>query len=596
MNCKAIAVSKSGRTLKTLLTAIVVFASIITGMAQVPNYVPANGLVGWWPFNGNANDESGNGNNGTINGATLTADRNGNANAAYSFDGLTNTIDLGNSQSYRIQNQLTISVWILINGGTQNPRIIQFGNNNFDEFGLETQGTSNSTRVVNGFFGGFPANSSISCLTWHHVVYTCNRISAESKIYFDGNLMVSNNGTPGSPLNYGACNLKIGEKPCGNSDYWGGKIDDIGIWNRALTQQEITNLYTSSTPPPCNPLAANLMNGLVGYWPFCGNANDESGNGNNGTVTGATLTSDRNGNANSAYSFDPTNNSNILVPFSPSLNTIQNGITMSAWIYMDGGTGPSTPPRILELRGGFGNGGDAGFVMLAQNNSNVSRTLEVKWYNNNGTTNISILPSPLITALAWHHVVYACDGITGVGNLYVDGVFLASNAGMSQQGNISLCNYNNNPLIIGSETNSLGNWGGYLDDIAIWNRALTQNEITQLYTGSPCVNYQVITVTDTLIINANLTSVNPVTFQNAIKVYPNPSSTQITIDFGANYTTMAGYTMRIQNAVGQIVYTTGVTQQQFTSNLSTWTGNGIYFVYLIDAQGNTVDVKKIILQ
>jgi hypothetical protein len=59
---------------------------------------------------------------------------------------------------------------------------------------------------------------------------------------------------------------------------------------------------------------------------------------------------------------------------------------------------------------------------------------------------------------------------------------------------------------------------------------------------------------------------------------------------------MAGYTMRIQNAVGQTVYTTGVAQQQFTSNLSTWTGNGIYFVYLIDAQGNTVDVKKIILQ
>jgi hypothetical protein len=43
---------------------------------NVPAYVPTNGLVGWWPFNGNANDESGNGNHGTVNGATLTADRN----------------------------------------------------------------------------------------------------------------------------------------------------------------------------------------------------------------------------------------------------------------------------------------------------------------------------------------------------------------------------------------------------------------------------------------------------------------------------------------------------------------------------------------
>ena len=53
----------------------------------LPAYLPTNGLVGWWPFNGNANDESGNGNHGTVNGATLTAGRNGNANSAYDFDG-----------------------------------------------------------------------------------------------------------------------------------------------------------------------------------------------------------------------------------------------------------------------------------------------------------------------------------------------------------------------------------------------------------------------------------------------------------------------------------------------------------------------------
>jgi len=48
--------------------------------SQVPNYVPSNGLVGWWPFNGNANDESANTNNGTVNGPSLTSDRFGNSN------------------------------------------------------------------------------------------------------------------------------------------------------------------------------------------------------------------------------------------------------------------------------------------------------------------------------------------------------------------------------------------------------------------------------------------------------------------------------------------------------------------------------------
>lgn len=70
-------------------TLILLFSVLFTTMsfAQVPSYVPTNGLVGYWPFNGNANDESGNGNNGSNNGATLTTDRNGVANQAYSFDG-----------------------------------------------------------------------------------------------------------------------------------------------------------------------------------------------------------------------------------------------------------------------------------------------------------------------------------------------------------------------------------------------------------------------------------------------------------------------------------------------------------------------------
>jgi len=76
-------------TIKFLL-----FTALFTSnvFSQVPNYVPTNGLVGWWPFNGNANDESGNGNNGIVNGATLASDRFGNANMAYSFDGINDLI------------------------------------------------------------------------------------------------------------------------------------------------------------------------------------------------------------------------------------------------------------------------------------------------------------------------------------------------------------------------------------------------------------------------------------------------------------------------------------------------------------------------
>ena len=85
--------------MKNLITALCLISSLYY-QAQVPSYVPTNGLVGWWPFNGNANDESGNGNNGTVNGANLTADRFGNVNKAYSFDGIDDFIDLGTSINF----------------------------------------------------------------------------------------------------------------------------------------------------------------------------------------------------------------------------------------------------------------------------------------------------------------------------------------------------------------------------------------------------------------------------------------------------------------------------------------------------------------
>ena len=81
--------------------------------AQVPTYVPTNGLVSYWGFNGNANDASGNAHNGTVNGATLTTDRFGNANSAYSFNGSTSYISVPHNAAFNMQ-QATWNVWVKI--------------------------------------------------------------------------------------------------------------------------------------------------------------------------------------------------------------------------------------------------------------------------------------------------------------------------------------------------------------------------------------------------------------------------------------------------------------------------------------------------
>jgi hypothetical protein len=113
-----------------------------------------------------------------------------------------------------------------------------------------------------------------------------------------------------------------------------------------------------------------------------------------------------------------------------------------------------------------------------------------------------------------------------------------------------------------------------------------------LYNANLC--YQTITVTDTLVINVNRTGYNPVTYSNTLKVYPNPTKDRITIDNG-DITKMSGYSIKIFNSLGQQKFQSAINQQQFTIDITQWGGNGLYFLNLLDASGNIIDVKKILL-
>ncbi len=226
-----------------LLTAVATLGLTAAIMAQnVPSYVPTNGLVGWWPFNGNANDESGNGNNGTVNGATLTTDRFGTGNNAYSFDGSNDEIVITHNSSFNF-TQFTISCWALKdNQSLYIPGIIsKVQTNNWGWYLVTNSNISDSLTFQGAISSGnyFTANSApLTPLQWVHIVGTFS--PGLQQIYVNGVLIdIGNN--PGNLYNTSE-NIRIGFK---NGDsYWGGKIDDIGIWNRVLTPQEITDLYS----------------------------------------------------------------------------------------------------------------------------------------------------------------------------------------------------------------------------------------------------------------------------------------------------------------------------------------------------------------
>jgi len=588
---------------KLLLLSSLLLLLATAGQAQtVPSYVPSNGLVGWWPFNANATDESGNGNNGTVNGATLTVDRFGNPNQAYVFDGVNDYINCGNILAINNQSQVSFSAWIKYNSIINSSRIIGQEQSNNSTNGLAL-GLNNFAGVNNSLKGVVRNGSSslgytgavLQPLNYYHVAMVFNGnepVNADRlKLYINGviqNITIQNLLPTTTPSNIFETWIG-GTAPVSNDAPFHGELDDIGIWNRALTQQEITNLYTASTPTttPCSPLASNLMTGLVGYWPFCGNANDESGNGNNGVNNGAVLTTDRFGNSNEAYSFDGVS-SYINLGHNASLLRSNASFSFSYWTNLNS-YNPSFASTIISNRSG-----SIGSIIQITGVSAVQGT--GKPAITAGASNF-VVNQQSISASNWTHIIHTYDYNSLQFKTYIDGV-LSNSATLNHftENAIQDHTIGREPLLSPPGGGNAYALDGKLDDIALWNRVLTQNEITQLYTGSPCITYQTITVTDTLIINANLTGINPVTFQNSILVYPNPARDHITIDFGANYSTMNGYSLSIGNSLSQTVYTTPIAQQSVYIDLNTWTGNGVYFVYLYDSTGNLIDVRKIVIQ
>ena len=304
------------------------------------------------------------------------------------------------------------------------------------------------------------------------------------------------------------------------------------------------------------------LNGLVGWWPFNGNANDESGNGNNGAVNGATLTSDRFGNSNKAFTFDGINDF-IEVTSNSNLENL-NSFSISLWYKIN---------QWEQIGSNF---------WFATIEKPASYSLQLKKISLDSAS--VALTDIYHNEFTWNNLV-----ITFANNIqktYSNGVLMDSISNSFNSSNQSIF-FGKDPGGILEYTN------GLLDDIGFWNRALTQQEITDLYNGNIC--YQTITVTDTLLINMGITGFNPVTYSNTIKIFPNPTNDHITIDYG-NFVSLNGYQLKIINSLSQQVFQTNITQQSNYLNLNNWGGNGLYFVQIIDPQGNIIDIRKIVLQ
>ena len=260
---------------------------IPTGISQdLPSYVPTDGLVAYYPFNGNANDASGNGNNGTVSGATLTADKDGDAEKAYEFTVNENggwgnpqqeiTVDYNTSMN---SNTITLSAWVF-------PRIKpgSYADRPLTIFGRWADGVSNEVfrfqitndqnttesagagankiflQISNASSNGNTSNDSeffkggdIPFNQWTHVAVTYD--GSVGKVYQNGQLVAENQIDVN--INAGGSALNIGSLKSSNGTWYlfDGKLDELGYWNKVLSAEKIGNLFSNS--------ADILLNGTV---------------------------------------------------------------------------------------------------------------------------------------------------------------------------------------------------------------------------------------------------------------------------------------------------------------------------------------------
>jgi len=208
------------------------------------------GLVAYYPFNGNANDESGNGNNGTVNGATLTADRFGNANSAYTFDGINDVISTPVSNGFT--NEISLCAWYKADGSQNNMSgIISSRSGYYQLNGLGVQNTTIGFWLVN--IGGGLGYSTPLDNQWHFIAGTYK--NGVIKLFYDNQLVASRNQNVNfivdQPFEIGYDNYS------GADRHFFGSLDEIQIYNRGLSDAEVNSLYS------CNALSAQLASDTI---------------------------------------------------------------------------------------------------------------------------------------------------------------------------------------------------------------------------------------------------------------------------------------------------------------------------------------------
>jgi hypothetical protein len=409
--------------------------------------IKAQTLVASYPFNGNANDASGNNNNGTVFGASLTTDRFGNANSAYSFDGSSSYIDVPNNPTLQLSNAYTLSAWVKPNGFYSGPCQANFilakgaqaseGHYNL-QYGDFLDGNCGTFTPANENFastirkGGTeqsvfenPSTLPVTLNNWYYVVCTYDGMS--QKLFVNGKLRASNT-TAGSFGVLNTENLFIGKSNDASGYFVNGVIDDIKIYSGPLTDAQVFDAYTNDLKKP--------------------------GSGN-------------------AVQFDGTNQ-RIEIPDNDSWNLGAGDFTIEGWINPQSLVG--SPTIITQSVAGAGSNQSSFYIGVSYNGPG---SLDMYSTTGTGWTHGISTNAGVITTGKWQH--FSIVRISGTTSVYVNGILqsLVQSPFSGSFGVASPMFNGTMQLTIGMQSANPANvYNGAIDEIRIFKgTGLTQTQV-----------------------------------------------------------------------------------------------------------------------
>ncbi len=469
------------RVLSAPEIAAIFNAGTIGKCKPLATYAPENQVL-WLAGDGDALDSSGNGNIGTLqSGASYAV---GKVGQSYALDG-SGFVSVADSPALNPTAQITIEGWVYPTtdsfGSNSMAIIINKETNATVQFEMARKLNSGGCPTGGGiptgnfavFIGGITGlpddcggwvngNAPLPLNTWSHVSMTYDGTNLHAFVNGANTRTVAATGA--IPTTNGI--LQLGKRVM-NTEVWIGRLDEMSIYNRALSTTEIESIFNADLAGKYK-VQSTVPTGLVAWFTGDGNANDISGNGNNATPgPGAAAPGFAVGKV--GQSFNPSGAQYATIPDSAALRP--QSLTIEGWAK----TNASGTQVIFAKPLGSGTFDSFGVYYSSGNFRGVVCNL----------TGCIDIGTPF-SLNVWHHVAFSYDdpggAATKTARLYLDGALVATN---STGGAIG---YDTRPVVIGSDIESgvfTFGWNGGIDEISLYNRALSPSEIRdQFYAGS----------------------------------------------------------------------------------------------------------------